>query len=161
MEVPVQPEHADKTGLTKSHLTIIYLAGFFVSIIAMMAFYVFYVQWFIDLFTPAYGFDKAFDIVTWFTPIVWLIVANLLAIIVLYLTPLVFPLKDDAKKMLYGNFTRSMLLAIIICLISLIILDIVAYIVNKDLKIVELVPLLLLAIWFYIGKKGLKNITHS
>jgi magnesium-transporting ATPase (P-type) len=153
MEVPIQPEHVGRPGLTKSNLTIIYLAVFFGSIIAMMAFYVFYVQWFIDLLTPAYGFDKAFEIVTWFTPIAWLIIANLLAIVLLYLTPLVFPLKDDAKKMLYGDFTRSMLLAIILCLISLIFLDIVAYIVNKDLKIVELVPLLLLAIWFYIYKK--------
>jgi len=153
MEEPIQPEHVVGPGLTRYQITLIYMAGFFVSIIAMMAFYFFYAQWFVDLFTPAVGFDQAFEIVTWFTPLAWLIFANLSAIALVYLTPIVFPLNDDAKEMLYGRFSRSFLLAVIVCLISLIFLDTVAYLINKELKIVELVPLVLLAIWYYINKK--------
>ncbi len=157
MEEPIQPGQADKLGLTRYHMTLIYMAGFFVSIIAMMAFYIFYVQWFVDLFTPALGFDKASEIVIWFTPLAWLIFANLSAVALLFLTPIVFPLNDEAKEMLYGKFNRSLLLAVIICLISLIFLDTVAYLVNNELRIVELVPLVLLAFWYYINKKRQKS----
>jgi multisubunit Na+/H+ antiporter MnhB subunit len=155
-EIPTHPGPTGGRGLTKSRLTTIYLAGFFIGLIFLMALYIFYVQWFVDLLTPAFGFDKAFDIVTWFTPLAWLIMANLVAIILSYLATRVYPLSTDAQEMLYGKFTRSMLLAVIVCLISLIVLDISVYFVNKEWKIVELVPLVLLAAWFFI-KKNFRN----
>ncbi|MGA9141376.1 MAG: hypothetical protein WBZ29_14210 [Methanocella sp.] len=152
MEEPIQPEYGNSRGLAKTRLTIIYLAGFFISLILLITSYFSYAQLFVDLLTPAYGFDKAFDIVTWFTPLAWLIFANLAAIVVLFLATHIFPFKDNAKEILRGKFTRSMFMAVILCLISLVFLDVVVYMVNKEWKIIELVPLLLLGIWFYTNK---------